>query len=156
MDRAILCDQLLRLLEGGNAHITFRRAIANLSLDQINSRVPDIPYSVWGLVEHMRIAQFDILDFIRNPDYMQPKWPDEYWPAEGQEATEETWNKTIKAFEDDMEALKEIVKNPQTDFTAPLPHAPKYTVLREILLVADHNSYHIGQIVSLRRALKNY
>ena len=156
MNVIVLRDQLLTLLGGGNAHVTFKHAVADLPIDQINSRVQDIPYSAWELIEHMRIAQYDILDFIINANYAKLKWPDEYWPPTGKEANEETWGRTIKKFEDDLEVLKEIIKNPETDFTSPLPHAPTYTILREILLVADHNSYHTGQIISLRRALKIY
>jgi hypothetical protein len=112
MDLEILRDELLALLEGGNAHVTFKDAVADFPLDQINSRVPAIPYSAWELIEHMRIAQYDILDFIKNPDYEELKCPNEYWPPREKEATEETWRNTIKEFQDDLEALKEIVKDP--------------------------------------------
>jgi hypothetical protein len=156
MNSTVLQDQLVKLLEGGNAHMTFQDAVADFPIDQVNSRTPDLPYSPWELVEHMRISQHDILDFIKNPNYVELKWPEQYWPPKGQVASEETWRTTIKEFQEDLEALIGIVKDPQTDFTSPLPQAPTYTILREILLVADHNSYHIGQIISLRRALKIY
>jgi len=154
MNETVFRDQIAKLLEGGNAHVTFKDAVADLPLEWINSRVPEIPYSPWELIEHMRIAQYDILDFIRNVNYVELRWPDDYWPPKGEEASEEVWIRTIKDFQEDLEAVKEIVRDPQTDFTGPLVHAPKYTILREILLVADHNSYHIGQIISLKRALK--
>ena len=156
MDNTVLRDQLLALLEGGNAHIKFERAIADFPMDHINSRVPEIPYSVWELIEHMRIAQYDILDFIKNADYKERKWPDDYWPPKDKKPNEESWNQSIKRFNDDLAALKQCIKDPQTDFTGPIPHAPDYNILREILLVADHNSYHTGQIVVIRRALKIY
>jgi uncharacterized damage-inducible protein DinB len=156
MNAAVLRDQLVQLLAGGNAHVTFQDAVANFPLEKINSRTALIPYSPWELVEHMRIAQYDIFDFIKNANYVERKWPDEYWPPKAQKASEEMWIKTIKDFRKDLQALKEIAKDPQTDFTSPLPHAPTYTILREILLVADHNSYHVGQIISLRRALNIY
>jgi hypothetical protein len=156
MDNGVVREQLLALLEGGNAHMTFQNAIADVPPDRINSRVTWLPYSLWALVEHMRIAQRDILDFVKNDNYKELKWPDEYWPARGKEANERIWDDTVDGFLDDLEALKEIVRDPETDFTAPLPDAPKYNVFREILLVADHNSYHIGQIITLKRALKIY
>jgi uncharacterized damage-inducible protein DinB len=156
MNAAVLRDQLVQLLAGGNAHVTFQDAVANFPLEKINSRTALIPYSPWELVEHMRIAQYDIFDFIKNANYVERKWPDEYWPPKAQKASEEMWIKTIKDFRKDLQALKEIAKDPQTDFTSPLPHAPTYTILREVLLVADHNSYHVGQIISLRRALNIY
>ncbi len=153
MKTPVLREQLLTLLAGGAAHATFQDAVADFPLDRINSRVPDIPYSPWELVEHMRTAQYDILDFVRNVNYVALKWPDEYWPPKAKETSEENWKTTIKDFQDDLEALKRIVKDPETDLAEPLPHAPTYTVLREILLVADHNSYHIGQLMSLRRLI---
>jgi len=156
MSDSVLREQLLTLLEGGKAHVNFQAAITNFPLEYINSRAAGIPYSSWDLIEHMRIAQYDILDFIKNPDYEELKWPDDYWPPKEEGATSEMWNTTIMKFRDDLDALKKIIKDPQTDFTSPIPHAPKYTVLREILLVADHNAYHTGQLITLRRALQIY
>ena len=156
MDTKILREQLLKLLEGANAHITFQGAIKDFPIESINARVPGIPYSAWELIEHMRMAQYDILDFIINPDYKEMKWPEEYWPQKGMVATTGHWNKTIAEFEKDMASLKEIVGDSQTDFTGGIPHAPGYTILREVLLVADHNSYHTGQIIAIRRALNIY
>lgn len=156
MDIEVLREQLLQLLDGRNAHITFDNAVAKIPMTHINAHVPNIPYSLWELLEHMRIAQYDILDFIININYKERKWPQDYWPPSGAEANEENWGSTLKKFQDDFEALKEIVKDPNTDFTGPLSHAPEYTILREIMLVADHNAYHTGQIIVLRRALKIY
>jgi uncharacterized damage-inducible protein DinB len=156
MDETIIREQLLALLEGKNAHVTFEGSIAKFPLEHINAKAPGIPYSAWELIEHMRIAQYDVLDFIRNPNYQEMKWPDDYWPKKDAQASEKEWQKSIQQFADDLEALKAIVRNPGTDFTGQLPHAPKYNILREILLVADHNSYHTGQIVTLRRALGIY
>jgi hypothetical protein len=156
MKMTVLRDQLLKLLEGGNAHITFQDAIADFPIEHINSRAPGIPYSTWELIEHMRIAQYDVLDFIKNIHYVELKWPDEYWPPKGVEAIEKTWTRSINTFQNDLESLKDIVRDPQTDFMAPLSQAPTYNIFREILLVADHNSYHTGQIISLRRVLQIY
>ena len=154
MDEKIIREQLLALLDGKNAHITFEGAIAEFPVERLNAKAAGIPYSAWDLIEHMRIAQYDILDFIRNPDYKEMKWPDDYWPKT--QAMEKQWHQSIRQFKDDLEALKTITGDPKTDLTGPLPHAPKYNILREILLVADHNSYHTGQIVALRRALGIY
>lgn len=156
MSGKVLREQLLELLQGGSAHAPLREAVADVPADKINSRAPGIPYSLWDLAEHMRLTQYDILDFIRNPDYESRKWPDEYWPPKDKKANEAAWNETIDQFEDDLAALQAIVRDPKTDFTAPLPHAPTYTILREILLAADHTAYHTGQIVVLRRALEIY
>jgi uncharacterized damage-inducible protein DinB len=154
MNDTVLRDQLINLLESRNAHMSFHDAVSDFPQDHINSLAPAFPYSVWNLIEHMRIAQRDIIDFIENVNYVELKWPDDYWPAEGQEANTETWMRTVKEFQDDLGTLKEIVANPNTDLMEPLSHAPTYNTLREILLVADHNSYHIGQIISLKRILK--
>jgi len=156
MQESVIKDQLLNLLEGVNAHITFEKAIANIPIATINLKVPGIPYSLWELVEHMRLTQFDILDFIQNPHYMERKWPEEYWPAKDVKADEKAWNKSTEGFLNDREALKKIVIDPNTDFTAQMTHGPKYNIFREILIVGNHNSYHTGQIIVLRRALKIY
>lgn len=156
MEEKIIREQLLVLLDGGKAHLTFDKAIADLPPDKINARADGIPYSVWDLVEHLRIAQFDILDFIRNPNYKMMKWPDEYWPDKNHKATPDEWHKSVAAFHTDLEAVKALTRDPATNLTAPLLHAPDYNILREVLLVADHNAYHIGQIVTARRALGIY
>ena len=156
MDEKIIREQLLALLEAKNAHVTFEDSIAGFPVEHINSKAPGIPYSTWELIEHMRITQYDILDFIKNPGYQEMKWPEGYWPEKEAKATKEQWKRSIQQFLNDLEALKEIVRNPETDFTGPLPHAPKYNIFREILVVADHNSYHTGQIVILRRSLGIY
>jgi len=154
METDVLRDQLIQLLDGGNAHITFKDTVANFPVDHINSRVPSIPYSSWDLIEHMRLAQFDILDFIENEDYTERKWPDDYWPDKSKKASEKDWQNTLSQFNEDLEALKKIVRTPELDLTGPIPHAPDYNILREILLVGDHNAYHTGQIIVIKRALK--
>ena len=151
MNETVLRKQLLKLLDGGNAHITFKEAVADYPIEKINLRISEIPYSSWELVEHMRIAQYDILDFIVNPKYAELRWPDDYWPSKNKHADENDWLKTIQGFIGDQEDLKEIVNNLKTDLTISLPHAPEYTIFREILLAADHNSYHLGQLISLKR-----
>lgn len=133
--------------------MTFDQAIADFPLNAINRRPPDVPYSPWHLLEHIRIAQWDILAFIVDPGHVSPRWPEGYWPAPDSRAEAEGWNETIDRFHADLRALQEVVEDPGTDLCAPLPHAPEYTVLREILLVADHNAYHIGEFAILRQVM---
>lgn len=109
--------------------------------------------AVWHLLEHMRIAQKDILEFVLNPDYQSPRFPDGYWPRADEKASPEQWEKTINDFLADLKAMGKWVKDPQADFFGPLPRAKEYTVFREVLLGADHNAYHLGELVGLRRVL---
>lgn len=147
----ILREQLVNLLDGGHAHQTFDQTVADFPLARINTRPPRVSYSFWHLLEHIRIAQWDILDFINNPDYVTPKWPQDYWPAHDQEADAAQWEQTINAIRADTAALKAIVEDPTIDLASELPYAPGYTYVREILLVADHNAYHIGEFAILRQ-----
>ncbi|MCO6449798.1 MAG: DinB family protein [Caldilineales bacterium] len=149
----VLRDQLLYLLRGGGAHMSLSDAIAGFPAEHINTRPPGVPYSFWHLLEHIRIAQWDILDFIRNPDYVYLAWPADYWPAPDAEAAWSDWEQTIAAIASDNSELQEIVLNPNTDLYSDLPHASGYTILREILLVCDHNAYHIGEFGILRQTL---
>ncbi len=115
-----------------------------------------MPYTPWHLIEHIRITQWDILEFIRNPEHISPPWPGGYWPAREAQADKDAWNATIAAYHRDLEDLIEIVCDPQTDLLAPLPYAPEYTLLREILLVGDHTSYHTGELAILRQVLDTW
>ena len=149
----VLRQQLVALLGGGNAHMGFDAAVSGFPMDDINKPVPQGTYLVWHLLQHMQIVQWDILGFVRNPDHVSPDFPDGYWPPPNEEATPLLWNEIVKGFQKDLGAVIEIVKDPETDFFAPIPHAKDYTVFREVLLVADHNAYHLGELVSLRRVL---
>ncbi|OPY64213.1 MAG: DinB superfamily protein [Syntrophorhabdaceae bacterium PtaU1.Bin034] len=149
----ILREELLALLEGGNAHMSYGDAVAGFPMEDINRRVPHGSYTMWHLLEHMRIVQWDILEFTRNPEHVSPDFPDGYWPAPDKKATPAMWDKTVKGFRDDLDAIQGIVRDPKTDFFGPIPHARDYTVLREMLLVADHNAFHVGELVALRRVL---
>jgi hypothetical protein len=146
-------EQLHALLSGGNAHMSFAEAVSGFPLKEINRRLPNASYTVWHLLEHMRIAQWDILEFVRNPDHASPDFPDGYWPKVDTVTTPAGWRKTIKEFSADLKAFEALVKNPRTDFFSPIPHARDYTILREVLLAADHNAYHIAEIVTIRRLL---
>jgi hypothetical protein len=150
---SVLREQLLALLRGGNAHLTFDQAVADFPLDQINTRPPNVPYTPWHLLEHIRIAQWDILEFTRDPKHVSPPWPKGYWPAPDAQADQAQWEKTLNDFRADLHALEEMVQDPNTDFFSDLPHAKGYTVLREVLLVADHNAHHLGEFAILRAVM---
>jgi len=152
----IVREQLLALLRGGNAYFPFERIIAEFPAQHYNSKAPNVSYSPWHILEHLRRAQWDILEFIRNPAHISPDWPEGYWPAKDEQAGETRWQQTIANFKADLQALQDIVTNPETDLYAPLPHATGYTILREILVVADHNAYHIGEFAVLRQVMNNW
>lgn len=149
----VVREELLHLLRGGNAHLSFDDAVADFPMDAINRRPPNVPYTPWHLLEHLRLAQWDILDFVRNPNYREMKWPEDYWPAPDAEADAAAWEGTLAAFRADLKAVEDLVNDPQTDFSATIPHGDGQTILREILLVADHNAYHIGEFAILRQVM---
>lgn len=144
---------VLALLRGGNAHLTFEQAVADFPAERLNSPVPNAPYTPWQIIEHMRIAQRDILEFIRDPDYVSPKWPEGYWPDPAAQIDAAQWEQLLDDFRADIQAMQDLVADPDTDLLAPIPHAPDYTILREALLVADHNAYHIGEFAILRQVM---
>ena len=152
-NQTLIRQQLQQLLDGRNAHMTFDDAVANFPPDLINARPPNVPYSFWHLVEHLRIAQWDILDFIHNANYTALQWPAGYWPDPEAQATAEQWEDSLARFRADRAALVALVNDPEVDLYAELPHAPGYTILREILVVADHNAYHIGELAILRQVM---
>jgi uncharacterized damage-inducible protein DinB len=153
MSEDILRQHIVALLRGGNAHMTFDQAIADFPLERINERFPNGPQTAWALLEHLRIAQWDILDFIRNPDYKYLEWPKDYWPDPDYQATEEDWRRTIDAFRADLQELERIALDSSIDLYSPIPHGTGQTILRELLLVADHNAYHIGEFGIMRRVM---
>lgn len=153
---AQLRKQLVDLLNGGNAHMPFQAAIADFPPEAINQVPPNMTYSAWHLLEHLRITQRDILDFIRNPPYVPLNWPEDYWPPKNAQANQAAWQNTITCFIEDAKSLENLVLDPATDLTADLPHAPGYTILREILVVSDHNAYHIGELAILRQVMKTW
>ncbi len=150
---AVLRKQLTALLRGGNAHMPFEAAVADFPMEAANRLPPNVSYSPWHLLEHLRLTQWDILDFIRNPKYEYRKWPEDYWPAPDEQADAAKWQETIARFLADQNALVSIAQDPATDLTADLAHAAGYTVLREILVVSDHNAYHIGEFAILRQVM---
>ena len=153
-DRA-LREHLLYLLRGGGAHIKFEEVVEGFPVELINGKTAGVPYTPWQLLEHMRIAQWDILEFTRSASHVSPEWPEGYWPDKGLEASEDDWHRSVERLREDLRAFVELVEDPSTDLYARIAHGEGQTVLREALLVADHNAYHLGALVVLRRALED-
>jgi hypothetical protein len=151
-----LREHLLKLLRGGSAHLGFDQAIEGLPADLRGARVQELPHTPWQLLEHLRLAQWDILEFSRNPDHVSPKWPEGYWPETAvppDDSDDSAWDRSVEQFRSDLQAMQDLVADPQTDLFAKIPWGEGQTILREALLVADHNAYHLGQLVTLRQAL---
>jgi hypothetical protein len=141
------------MLHGGNAHLTFDEAVADFPMARINDPFPNCRYSAWGLLEHIRLTQADILDFMRNPDYRERRWPDDSWPAPGTQATAEDWQRTLAGFAADAAQVEALVLDPATDLYTELAWGNGQNILREILIIADHNSHHLGEFAVLRQVL---
>lgn len=148
-----LRDHVLYLLQGGGAHLNFEAAIAGLPPELRGSKVNDVPHTAWRLLEHMRLCQWDILEFSRDSRHVSPQFPDGYWPGGDAPPNEGAWDESVDAFRSDLAEMIALVSSPETDLLASIPHGDGQTVLREALLVADHNAYHLGQFVFLRRCL---
>ena len=148
-----LRDHLARVLDWQNAHVSFDTAVGDIDPSFRGKQVEGIPYSAWQLIEHMRIAQNDILDFCINPEYKKMSWPDDYWPANPAPHTHHDWDESIARYRADRDALKTLALNKEIDLFAEIPHGTGQTYLRELLLVADHTAYHVGQLVLLRQML---
>ena len=142
---------VVALLRGGQAHMGFAAAAAEFPAALINARAPNVGYTFWHLVEHVRRTQADILDYLQNPAYREPAWPDAYWPPRDAQATTDEWDASVAAFERDLEALVALVEDDGTELFGPVPTSDEHTVLREALLVADHNAYHAGELGILRQ-----
>jgi uncharacterized damage-inducible protein DinB len=152
-DDKALREHLLKLLKGGDAHADFEQAIADFPAELRGKTPKWAEHSPWELLEHLRMAQHDILDFSTNPDYKEKEWPKEYWPAQDAPPDPKAWDRSINAFCEDLKALRALVEDEKTDLFAKISHGNGQTILRDILVVADHNSYHLGQLVLLRRLL---
>jgi uncharacterized damage-inducible protein DinB len=142
---------VLRVLEWQDAHVGFEAVVEGLPPELRGTQAKGLPYSAWQLLEHMRITQHDILDFCRNAAYVEMKWPNDYWPKSAAPSDGISWEESVAAFQRDREALKQLVADPKVDLFAKIPHGQTY--LREALLAADHNAYHLGQLVVVRRLL---
>jgi hypothetical protein len=150
---ASLRDLLGKMLEWQDAHASFDTAVADLPADLRGKQPVGLPYSPWQLVEHLRLAQHDILDFCVNPNYTEMNWPDDYWPASPAPPSPDAWDASIEAFRRDRRALQQIAADSKVELTARIPHGKGQTFLREIVLAADHAAYHVGQLVAVRRLL---
>ena len=151
MDESVLRSQLVELLLGGEAHVKAEKALANVATQFRSTRPATEVHSVWEELEHMRIAQEDILRFTIDASWESPKWPDGYWPGSDDNVTDEMWQASVTQFFADLEELVTLTQDAKLDLTARIPHGGGKTYLREILLVADHNAYHLGQIVQARK-----
>lgn len=148
-----LRDQLQKILDWQDAHANFDAAVKDFPARMQGARPEGFPHSGWQLLEHMRLTQEDILDFCRNPDYEERKWPDEYWPKTPEPPSPKSWQESVAAYERDRDDFKKLTVDPNLDLFATIPHGTGQTYLREILLVADHTSYHVGQLIMLRKQL---
>jgi len=148
-----LRQHLLNLLKASDAHVDFDSAFKDLPAQRRGKRPKDTQHSAWEVLEHMRIAQWDILEFSRNPKHKSPEFPRGYWPRTQSPPDDTAWDKSIQSFRDDLEALCALVDDKSTDLFAKVPHGDGQTILREALLAADHNAYHLGEVVLLRRIL---
>jgi DinB superfamily len=150
---APLREHLVNLLTGGHAHATFEQAVKGLPAELQGKRPKGAEHSPWEILEHLRIAQGDILEFSRNAKHESPKWPEGYWPASKAPSDDKAWDKSVRAFRKDLKKMCELVQDAKTDLFAKIPHGDGQTILREALLTADHNAYHIGELVLVRRLL---
>ncbi|HYV25054.1 MAG TPA: DinB family protein [Pyrinomonadaceae bacterium] len=148
-----LRDHLLSLLDGGNAHITFDDFVKDFPADKCGEHVDGLPYTAWQVLEHMRIAQWDILEFTRDPNHVSPKWPEGYWPPQNETGNADVWKDSVAKFHKDLKEMQDLIADPATDLLAKIPHGSGQTVLREALLLADHNSYHLGVLLAISRLL---
>jgi len=148
-----LREHVLYLLDGGGAHAKFDEVVADIPPKLLGQKPAGLPHSLWRLLEHLRIAQWDILEFSRNPKHASPKWPEGYWPAAEASPSPAAWSASVKKFRQDLKAMQTLVKDPKTDLFAKIPWGEGQTVLREALLLADHNAYHLGQMLDVRRLL---
>ncbi len=151
-----LRQHLIDLLDGGNAHAKFDGVIKDLAPKLRGAKPDKFPHSPWMLLEHIRIAQWDILEFSRSEKHVSPKWPEGYWPKNAAPASSAAWNKSVRQVRRDLKAMQKLVGDPKTDLFARIPWGNGQTILREALLVADHSAYHLGQLLDVRRLLGDW
>jgi uncharacterized damage-inducible protein DinB len=150
-----LVKELISLLTKSNAHVSFNDAVKDIPFEDLRKRPNGLPYSLWQIVEHIRIAQKDMLDFSANKNYKELNWPEDYWPKNVAPGSEEEWNDCIKKINSDLNEFIDLLKNTD-DISKPFEHGGGQTLLREALLIADHTSHHTGEIIVLRRLLGNW
>ena len=147
-------EQVIKLLREGQAHLTFDEVVKDLPARLRGVKPTGAPHTAWQLVEHMRIALWDILEFSRDAQHISPPWPDGYWPKDDRPPSDSAWTSSIESIRRDMAAMEKLVEDPKTDLYSKIPHGTGQNILREALLVADHNAYHVGQLMLLRRMLE--
>ncbi|HUH64255.1 MAG TPA: DinB family protein [Terracidiphilus sp.] len=153
LDQKSLRQHIVKLLTGGDAHVEFDAAVDGLPTELRGKRPPGAEHSPWELLEHIRIAQWDILEFSRNARHKSPDFPEGYWPAKAAPPDHEAWEKCVREFRGDLKAMCDLVADEKTDLFARIPHGDGQTILREALVLADHNAYHLGQLVLARQLL---
>jgi hypothetical protein len=156
MDEKTLRDQMGKILNKSEAHVDWKEALEDVPAKLRGVRPPGSPHSLWELLEHARIAQWDILEFSRDPKHVSPDFPSGYWPESQAPPGETAWDKSVKDFLRDVDAIGRLLADPEADLLKPIPHGSGQTILREALLAADHNAYHLGQFVLIRRLLGNW
>lgn len=149
-----LREQLVELLDWHHAHVDLESVLKRISFDALGKKTPGSPYTIWELLEHIRIAQADIVSFSRSADHQSPPFPEGYWPEDRAPESDEEWQRAREGLKNDLEAMKRLVADPEQDLLAPIPHGDGQTLLREAVLLADHNAYHLGQIVLMLKMLK--
>ncbi len=155
-DDKALREQLATFLQGDQAHMSLADAVKGFPVKDMNVKPRNVPYTFWHLLEHIRIAQWDIVEFIKNPNYEELKFPDDYWPKKNAKATKKDWDHTLAQYASDLREMIAIVKDPKTDLHARIPHGDGQTILREAVLIVDHNAYHIGEFAILRQVAGNW
>ena len=153
-DNKLLSEHLLYVLRGGGAHLSFDDFVADFPPELCNRRIEGLPYSAWQVLEHMRLAQWDILEFSRNPNHISPAFPVGYWPDQSQLGTPELWEESIRGFRHDLNEMEKLVADGSSALYKKIPHGDGQTLLREALLVADHNAYHLGALAVMARIVK--
>ena len=156
VEDSVLRAQLVELLRGGSAHADLDTCVNGIPEEHFGSKPKGVPYSAWQLLEHLRIALHDILVFSIDPNYIAPNWPDDYWPHSEAPDSAEQWKTSVRAIKADLAEFEKLIQNPETNLYAKIPWGEGQTFLREVLLVADHNSYHLGQLAMLRKQLGDW
>ena len=156
LNTEVVIKNLADLLKKGNAHASLDDALHNITFDLLGKKVKNLPYSIWQLAEHIRIAQWDILEFCRNEKHISPKWPDGYWPSETAPKSKEDWEKCIQKIQSDRKEFIALLNDADENLYKPFSYGKGQSLLKETLVLADHNSYHTGEIIILRRLLNDW
>jgi|SRR5262245_5638461 len=151
----IVRDHVLYLLRGGGAHLSFEDFVKAFPAELGNKKLEGLPYTAWQVLEHMRLAQWDILEFSRDKSHVSPEFPKGYWPGSDDLGSAQQWQQTVEKFRSDLKQMEELVADPGTDIYQKIPHGDGQTILREALLIADHNAYHLGALAVMNRLIKS-